>query len=137
MANDEALIEFIKVYDAKDDYVSITYVCIRGFSWNNFGVMTATNECLSIYLLNPLATKISPKNAAGVILAIPYSSIKELKIKKFFLWNNFKIQYIENDRIQKIKLMISSRTVGIKKQKENVKALIELLRNVKQKFSLK
>lgn len=102
---------------------------------NDFGVMAANEECLYIYVLKKLAFKINVENVKGIIV-LPYNTIIKLKIGKFLIWNNLKINFMYENKKHRLKIMVSSKTVGIKEQKQNVKKLIDFLKQLKQKNSI-
>ncbi len=158
MNTDKTLIDLVNVMDKEIEYFSITYVCISGGTRdllvatnvgmiiggsmgmgmsgalgalsNDFGVMIANEEELRIHVMNKFAVSIEEKNVVGTI-TIPYNILTKLKIKRFLIWYTVKLYVYDGRRTAKLKLVISSKTVGIKRQKENVNELIKFLKKFK------
>jgi len=151
--NEETLRDLVKDYDGKRrEYFSIAFVCIEGGAEallpgvaiglvagpavagimgaysNDLGVMTADEECLRIYALKKNCSKLCAENVENVI-ALYYDTFTKLEIKKFLIWNTIKIQFMFDveSKPRKIKIVV----VDVKKQKENVKKLIDFLKEYK------
>jgi hypothetical protein len=152
--NDEALRNLVKDYDDKcKEYFSITYVGIAGSAgsilssagigivagpiWgavigafsNDFGIMTADDECLRIYVLRNNCLKLCAENVEDVIV-LYYDTFIKLKIKKFLIWNDIKIHFMFEceSKPRKIKIVVAD----VKKQREHVKKLIDFLKEFKK-----
>jgi hypothetical protein len=155
--NDGSLRELVAAYD--DDYgkyFSITCVCIeggvesislsaygvagyvlsglRGARANDFGVMTANEDCLRIYVLKKNAFKVCAENMEDVVV-LYYDTFTKIEIKKFFLWTSIKIHFMfeHENKPRKIKIVVTDKTLVQRGQKENVKRLTEFLKEFKRR----
>ena len=117
-------------------YKAILYVCLEEVSGdlislsNDFAIMVVNNDCLSFYVLDQLGFKLNILYE----LILPYKSISKLKFRKFLIWNNLKIRFINNmnekynDEEYELKVKFSDKVFGIKKQKENIGILLNSLK---------
>ena len=78
--------------------------------------LSGTNICL--YVFNKLASKIMQR------ITIPLEKVSRMKKSKLLLWHTVKFFYHDGSVI---KLSITSKVPGIKKQTENLKSFIALL----------
>ena len=85
---------------------------------NDFAVLVFGGSTISFYVFNKLGTKISSR------YDIPLDQLSRMKKRKFLIWNTLKLYFKEKG---KIKLTISDKTVGIKKQGENVGIFLRML----------
>ena len=134
----------IETYDGENfdtsnkDYKGVLYVCLEGGvdgkgrgAWGNeFAIMTFNSEFFCFYLL-PNTLLRTPKHTDILFkMHLPYEDIIKLKISKFLIWRNLKIKlFDENDKKVKIKVVFSTKTIGIKSQKENVEALLNFIKD--------
>ena len=131
---DERMLELIAEFEALNEveapnsgYFSVTYVCIEGRSAleNDFAIMTASKEHLEFYVFPKLSFNVKRIDYA---FNVPFSVVEKLKMRKFFLWTSLKIFFRDdNGKKHKIKILISSKAVGLKNQKENLEKLREFL----------
>ena len=143
--NDEKIVRLVSEYNGiQSDYDCILYACIQGglkkvspvlfgsaviiggaagggiagALSNDFAVLVLTDKTICFYVFNKLGTKISSR------YDIPLNQLYRIKKSKFLIWNKLKLYSREKG---KIKLTISDKTVGIKKQAENVRIFLSLL----------
>ncbi|GBU21721.1 hypothetical protein R80B4_01621 [Fibrobacteres bacterium R8-0-B4] len=121
--------------------VGIIFGCtvgaVVGALSNELGVMTANEICLRIYVLKKNSLNLCSENIEDVIV-LYYDTFTKLEIKKFFIWNSIKIQFMfeHENKPRKIKIVVSDKTIVQKEQKENVRKLIDFLKKLKQNHSL-
>ena len=143
--NDEKIIGMVSEYNGMPvSFDCILYVCIQGgfkkispalfgsavliggaagggiagALANDFAVLVFGGSTISFYVFNKLGTKISSR------YDIPLNQLSRMKKRKFLIWNTLKLYFKEKG---KIKLKISDKTVGIKKQGENVGIFLRML----------
>jgi len=133
--NDNKIREIVAENGNDGRHFSITYACLEGTGLevfvfgalsNDFGIVTAHQDGLIVYLFPKLSTK-SIKHK----FAVMYNSITKLKIGKFLMWNNIEICFVHENKVHKIKLKISNLAVGIKGQKEEAQKLVAFLKQLK------
>lgn len=92
---------------------------------NDFGIMTAMDDCLNIYVVNKFSFDIKIKTK----IVLPFSNINKIKVTKFLIWNTAKVYFTYNNSNYKIKIMISNSVLGIKLQKENLIKFLDFVRS--------
>jgi len=154
MINDEALRAVVSKYDARNkDYNAIVYVCLEagagdtmaasatafalsglagaavggalGGLANDWSIMTVSDDGLWFYILDKF--KMSPVVTRQ--LSVPYNAITKMRIRKFLIWTSIKIHFANGHKRHKLKVLASSKCVGIKRQKENLNILLDCLRS--------
>ena len=126
MINDKTLREKVESYDdSNKDYIAILYVCLEGWMSNDWAIMTVNHDCLCFYVLDNFKMSLVITGKFTVL----YEAITKMKISKFLLWTNLKIRSADDSKTYKLKVKVSSKCIGIKKQKENIGILVDFLRS--------
>lgn len=101
---------------------------VDGSFSNDFSIMTVNNDYLCFYTLSNLSFKIDNIDNITNKIILPYDIIVDWKVGKTLMWNNIKIYYTINNKKHKLKIVISENVMGLKGQKENIKMLLDILK---------
>jgi len=85
---------------------------------NDSAIMTLCDKTLSFYVLNKMGSEIT------CCAHIPLEKVAHIKKSKMLLWHTIRLYFQTGCEI---KLNITSKQLGIKKQKENLDILLQIL----------
>ena len=155
MVNDKMIKDAVRAFDEKvgepNSYKAILYVCLEGGAEeliyeaalqdddadsceeititggaadNDFAIMTVSDFHICFYVLEPI--RRGPVIWTRVVL--PFEKILSVRVRKFLLFNTFKVNCAYSSEMFKLSIKISEKVLGIKEQKENIRIFQDILR---------